>query len=441
MRNVIHAALLAPLMATPLWAQTGGPELTVSGLAGRTLVAGYEITAEQVRVPETGGLILSGATLTRPGRDGEVLIRQLEVPDAALLERLFEPRAVCDPAEARSGVLTARDVRFRPDSDLGVPGGQEEIRIPLLKIEASRIGCSWRATGTADAVVISGVDGSRIDITTIEGRVRLSGPDLAEVDARMDLFGLALTGVSGPGGVRIEEAGFSLTADLSGSGLPALIGAGAPVAELVASAATSVLRGGVYMRGAELIPALFLPETDLKRTGLDRTGPVTGSAELSASLESGAFRIRSVADLTGVVSGELSVSGATPVAGGVVIPAAISDAVPVPAELIGLSIDRVTLRYQDLGVGDLVRHLAGRAPDQVAADLIGTRIDRVAGRLPGGLPATVRSGWDAVLSLLSVGSGSVGLRPEQPFSLMELAVSGMMGPVMAASRTGAWSED
>ena len=453
MRKWMLLALMGPLLPAPGWAQTDqapvwaqtepapAGSLTLSGLGGRAVVAGYEIDAEQVRVPETGGIILSGATLTRPGRDGEVLIRQLEMPDTRLLERLLEPLQGCDPAEASSGVLTARDVRFRPDSDLGVPGGKEEIRIPQLTIDLSLIGCSWRANGSADAVVISGVDGSRIDVGAIEGRFRLSGPELRELDLRLDLFGIDLTGVSGPGGVRLEEAGVSLTADLSAAGLPALIWSGAPMPELISAAATSILRGGLYLRGVELIPDLFLSERDLERTGLDRTGPVTGFAEMSASLEMGAIRVRGVADLTGLVSGEFSLSGTAPTPDGAVIPAAISGSVPVPAELIGLSLDRVTLRYEDLGIGQVVRHLSGREPADLAAGLIGARIDRVAKRLPGGLPATVQSGWGSVLDLLRSGSGAVGLRPEQPFSLLELAVSGMMGPTMAASRTGSWSEN
>jgi hypothetical protein len=440
MRKWMLSALLGPLLTAPAWAQTVDM-LTLSGAGGRAIVAGYEIDAEQVRVREMGGIILSGATLTRPGRDGHVLIRQLEMPDTQFLERLLDPLRGCDPAEARSGVITARDVRFRPDSDLGVPGGKEEIRIPQMTIDLSLIGCSWRATGSADAVVISGVDGSRIDLTTIEGRFRLSGPELREVDARLDLFGVDLIGVSGPGGIRLGEAGVSLTADLSDTGLPALIRSGATMPELIAAAATSVLRGGVYMRGVELIPDLFLSERDLERTGLDRTGSVTGFAELSASLEMGAIRVRAAADLTGLVAGELSVSGAAPSPDGVVIPAAISGSVPVPAELIGLSLDRVTLRYEDLGIGQVIRHLSGQEPVELAAGLVGSRIDRIANRLPGGLPATVQSGWGAVLDLFRSGSGAVGLRPEQPFSLLELAVSGMMGPNMAASRTGSWSEN
>jgi hypothetical protein len=442
MRTLMLAALSLPLLAAPAASQTGATEaFTLSGEGGRVVVAGYEIDAEQVRFPEAGGFTLSGATLTRPGRDGHVLIRELEMPDTALLGRMLDPLASCDPAEARSGVLTARDVRFRPDSDLGVPEGKEEIRIPLLTVDLSLIGCSWRASGSADAVVISGVDGSRIDVTTIEGRFRLSGPELREVDARLDLFGVSLTGVDGPGGVRFEEAGLSLTGDLSGSGLPALVRSGAPMADLVSTAAKSVLRGGIYMRGAELIPGLFLSEGDLKRTGLDKTGVVTGSADISAALEMGVFRFRSAADLTGLVSGELVVSGTAPAPDGIAIPSAISGSVPLPAELIGLSLDRVTLRYEDLGIGQVISHLSGRDPADLASGLIGERIERVAGRLPGGLPATVQSGWGSVLNLIRSGSGAVGLRPDEPFSLLEMAVSGMMGPEMAGSRTGAWSEN
>lgn len=440
MRRLTLAAALLPVLAVPAAAQTGEGQLVLSGEGGQLGIAGYEIDVDQVRLPDAGGAVLSGATLTRPGRDGHVLIRQVEVPDTGLLAQILAPASECDPAQAASGTILARDVRFRPDSDLGVAGGQEEIRIPLMTIETARIGCSWRMTGLADGVVISGVDGSRIDIMTLETRVRMSGPDLEELDARVDLFGLSLTGAEGPGGLRAEELGVSVTADLSEEGLFALMGSGAPLPEIMAVATGSVTRGGIYMRGLELVPDLFLPERDLQRLGLENGRVVSGDAELAASVEMGDFRLRGSSDLSGLVRGSLDVSGALPEAGGMSVPDAIAGSVPVPAELIGVSLDRVSVRYEDLGAAGVVEHLTGRTVDALAGELIGARLDRVSARLPGGLSATVGAGWGAIMELLRDG-GAAGLRPDQPFSLLELAVSGMMGPTMAAGRTGAWREN
>jgi len=443
MRKLTCAAALLPLLAAPVAAQTGPSdgELALSGQGGQLSLAGYEIVMDQVRLPEGGGAVLSGATLTRPGRDGHVLIRQIEVPDTGLLRHILAPTAECDPTEAASGTVLARDVRFRPDSDLGVAGGREEIRIPLVTIETSRIGCSWRMTGLADGVVVSGVDGSRIDIMTLETRVRMSGPDLSELDARVDLLGLSLTGADGPGGLRADEMGFSVTADLSDGGLISLLGSGGTLPEIMAVATGSVTRGGVYMRGFELVPDLFLPERDLQRLGLEGVDPVIGDAELAISLELGDFRVRGSSDLSGLVRGDLDISGALPETGGVSIPDAIAGSIPVPAELVGVSLDRVTVRYEDLGAAGIVEHLTGRTVEALASDLVGARVDRVSARLPGGLPATVGAGWGAMMEILREGRGAAGFRPEQPFSLLELAVTGMMGPAMVAGRTGAWREN
>lgn len=437
MRRLTYAAALLPVLAVPAASQTGDGQLVLSGQAGQLSIAGYEIDVDQVRLPDAGGAVLSGATLTRPGRDGHVLIRQIEFPDTGLLSQILAPASECDPTEAASGTVLARDVRFRPDSDLGVTGGQEEIRIPLVTIETARISCSWRMTGLADGVVISGVDGSRIDIMTLETRVRMSGPEL---DARVDLFGLSLTGAEGPGGLRAEELGFSVTADLSEGALISLIGSGAQLPDIMAVATGSVTRGGVYLRGLELVPDLFLPERDLQRLGLEGVGAVAGDADLAVSVEMGDFRVRGSSDLSGLVRGSLDVSGALPEAGGISVPDAIAGSVPVPAELIGVSLERVSLRYEDLGAAGIVEHLTGRTVEDLAGEMIGARLDRVSSRLPGGLPATVGAGWGAIMDLLRYG-GAAGLRPDQPFSLLELAVSGMMGPAMAAGRTGAWREN
>jgi hypothetical protein len=443
MRKVTCAAALLPLLAMPVSAQTGpgGDGLSLSGEGGLFRAAGYEIDIDEVRLTGTGGAILSGATLTRPGLDGYVLIRQMEMPDPGLLAQVLSPTASCDPTDASSGKVVAREVRFRPDSDLGVSAGQEEIRIPLLTIDTSRIGCSWRMSATADAVLISGVDGSRIDITTAEARVRLSGPEMRELDARVDLFGIGLNGADGPGGLRAGEAGLSFAADLSDGGLLARLSADAPLAELITIASGSVLRGGLYVRDLELIPDLFLPAEDRARTGIDGPEPIRGGLELTAGVEMGALRFRGASDLGGVVRGELDLVGALPPPGGLSLPAALSGSVPVPAELVGFTVERASFRYQDLGVAKTLSDLSGRGPEELANRLLGDRIGRVADRLPGGLPATVRAGWDAILSALRDGRGSAGVRPEQPFSLLELAVSGMMGPDSAVARTGAWRQD
>lgn len=443
MRRLTLAAALLPSLAAPVTAQTGadGDSLVLSGPGGQLRVAGYEVDVDQVRFSDAGATILSGATLTRPGRDGHVLIRQVEVPETGLLARILTPISECDPAEAASGTVLARDVRFRPDSDLGVPGGREEVRVPVMEIEMSRIGCSWRMTGVADGVVISGVDGSRIDIDTVETRLRLSGPTLEEVDARVDLIGLALTGVEGPVGLRSDEVGFSFSGDLSDSGLVSLVRSDAPLAELITAAADSAIRSGFYMRGFELVPDLFLPERDLTRLGLTGHPPISGDTEIAVSMERGAFRVRGSADMTGIVRGEMDLSGSLPQPGGVSVPDAIAGSVPVPAELIGVSLERATIRYEDLGADGIIEHLTGRPVAELATDLIGPRVERASSRLPGGLGATVTAAWDGVMGILRDGNGSAGLRPEQPFSLIEFAVSGMLGPTMAASRTGAWREN
>ena len=443
MRKLILTAALLPSLAAPVAAQTAadGDRLVLSDQGGQLRVAGYEVDVDQVRFSEAGAMILSGATLTRPGRDGHVLIRQVEIPETGLLSRLLKPASECDPTEAASGTILARDVRFRPDSDLGVPGGREEVRVPVMEIEASRIGCSWRMSALADGVVISGVDGSRIDIDTVETRMRLSGPDLKEVDARVDLIGMALTGAEGPGGLRSQEVGFSFSGDLSDSGVFGLVRSGAPLAELISVASEGVTRAGFYMRGFELVPDLFLPERDLTRLGLTGHPPISGDTEIAVSMERGAFRVRGSADMTGIVRGEMDLSGSLPRPGGVSVPDAIAGSVPVPAELIGITLERATIRYEDLGADGIIEHMTGRPVAALATDLIGPRVERVSTRLPGGLGATVTAAWDGVMGILRDGNGSAGLRPEQPFSLIEFAVSGMMGPTMAASRTGAWREN
>lgn len=442
-RRLTRAATLLPLLAAPLSAQTGptGADLALSGTGGLLRAAGYEIQADEVRLLEAGGVLLSGATLSRPGRDGYVMIRQLEAPDIALLAQALSPTGACDPTDAGSGRITAREVRFRPDSDLGVPEGREEIRIPALIVDLSQVGCSLRISVAADAVVVSGVDGSRIDLSSLEARVRISGTEMREVEARVDLFGIGLSGPAGPGGFRADEAGFSFTADLSDGALLSLARSGSPLPDLIGEAAESVLRGGFYLRGVELVPDLFLPERDRTRTGLDGGGAISGQLELAASLQMGEIRIRGASDLSGVLRGEIDLVGSLPPPGGVAIPAGLSSSLPVPPELIGVSVERASFRYEDLGAGRVLEALSGQGAGALAERLLGDRVERIAGRLPGGLPATVRAAWDAVLAPLRSGKGAAGVRPDRPFSLLELAVSGMMGPGSAASRTGAWQEE
>jgi len=447
MKNIIGAALLLPLLSTHTVAETPAApppeppraELTVTGQGGALRAAGYQLDAEQVRHPDQGGVILSGVTLTRPGRDGLVLIRQIEVSNLALMARLLDPTGPCLATDAMSGSVTAREVRFRPDQDLGVPEGREEIRLPLLRFEATQIGCSLQVRAEADGVTVSGVDGSRIDLATIETRARLSGPQMRNVDLRVDLFGLSLSTLEGSGGLLAAEAGFSLVADLSSGGLLDRAGSGAPLAELISAGRDGVLRGGAYLRGLELIPDRFLPERDLKRVGLQGADPIRGDFEITGAIERGEVRFRLASDLSGLAAGELSLTGGLPGPNAPVIPEAISASVPIPSELIGSTLSRLSFSWRDDGVSALMRDAIGRDPEGVAQSLIGSRVERVAGRLPGGLSATALGAWGEVRRILRDGSGSAGLRPDQPISLLELGVSGLMGPSIAAGRAGAFS--
>ena len=441
MRGLILATVL-PVLAGPIAAQTGVSEkqLALLGASGGLRVAGYDIDFDEVRLPEGGGVILSDATLTRSGRDGQVLIGQIEMADTVLLTHILAPAAKCDPTAAVSGTVVARDVRFRPDADLGVSGGQEEIRTPLITLETVRIGCSWRMTGLADRIAISGVDGSRIDIMTLEGRLRLSGRDLRDLDARLDLIGMDLTGVSGPGGLQADAIGVSVTADLSDGAFIDLVRSDAPLADLLIAAAGSVTRGAIYMRGLELDPEVFLPERELGRLGLEGHDPISGDAEFAMSLERGEIRFRGLSDLSGMIRGEIGLEGSLPESGGFALPGAIAGSIPVPTEVLGITLAKVSIRYEDLGAARIIETLTGRSMEILVEDLVGSRVSRVSARLPGGLPSTVRAGWEAVLGILRSGRGAAGLRPDKPFSLLELAVSGVMGPSVAASRTGAWHE-
>lgn len=439
MLKLIRAAALLPLLATPVAAEQAGPELTLSDGSAVLRVSGYVVEVEQVRMLEAGGMVLSGATLTRPGRDGYLIARQVELSDPKLLTRLLDPTADCDPSAAGSGQMVARDVRFRPDPDLGVPGLREEIRVPALRLETALIGCSWQVRAEAEAIRITGVDGSRLDVIGAEARLRLSGPQMRALDLRVDLFGLDLIGVDGPAGLRMGEAGFSLVADLTDGGLISLIRSGSP--DLLASIPETVVRAGVYVRDLDLIPDLFLPERDLLRTGLEETGQITGDMELSLGLDRGDGRVRASYELSGIGSGELSVNLTVPGATTLRIPEAISASVPVPSELIGVSVSRASLSYRDGGGAEILRRVSGRGPEELAQSLIGGRVERVSSRLPGGLSATVTAAWGAVIKIVSDGTGSAGLRPDQPFTLLDLAVSGMMGPGFAATRTGAYTGD
>jgi hypothetical protein len=447
MKKIIGVALLLPLLSTQSLAETSAsvpPEppradLVVTGQGGTLRAAGYLFDAEQVRHPEQGGVILSGVTLTRPGRDGLVLIRQVEVSNLALAARLLNPTGPCLATDAMSGTVTAREVRFRPDQDLGVPEGREEIRLPLLRVDASQIGCSLQVSAEADGVSVSGVDGSRIDLATIEARARLSGPTMRNVDLRVDLFGVGLTTLEGPGGLSAAEAGFSLVADLSDGGLLDLAGSGASLADLISAGREGVLRVGTYFRGLELTPDRFLPDRDLRRVKLDGKDPIRGDFELTGSVERGEVRFRVASDLSGLAAGEIAVTGGLPGPNAPVIPEAISASVPVPPDLIGSTLSRLSFSWRDDGVSELMREVVGKDPEGVAQALIGDRVERVAGRLPGGLSATALGAWGEIRRILRDGSGTAGLRPEQPVSLLELGVSGLMGPSLAAGRAGAFS--
>jgi len=454
MKKIIRAAALLPLLAFQSPAQTAaqalsesgqetqhksGVELMITGQGGSVHAAGFRIEADQVRHPEVGGVILSGVTLTRPGRDGLVLIRQVEVSNLALLARILDPTGPCTPTDAMSGTLEAQDVRFRPDSDLGVPEGREEIRLPLLRVDATQIGCSLQVKSEADGVTISGIDGSRIDISTIETRVRLSGLEMRNVDFRVDLFGLILNTVSGPGGLQAQEAGFSMVADMSAGGLPDLIRSGMPLSDLISAADGAVMRGGVYLRGLELVPDIFLPARDLRRISLQGSDPIRGNLEMTGSVERGEVRVRVASDLSGIAAGEVSFTGGLPGPDAPLIPEAISGSLPIPPELIGSTLSRISFTWRDDGVSDLMRVAFGRGPEEIAQAVIGERVERIAARLPGGLSATAMDTWAELRRILQVGSGSAGLRPEQPVSLLELGVAGLMGPSFAASRAGAYS--
>jgi hypothetical protein len=447
MKKIIGAALLLPLLSTQISAETAAAvpseppraDLVVTGQGGTLRAAGYLLDAEQVRHPEQGGVILSGVTLTRPGRDGLVLIRQVEVSNLAIAARLLDPTGPCLATDAMSGTVTAREIRFRPDQDLGVPEGREEVRLPLLRLEATQIGCSLQVSAEADGVSVSGVDGSRIDLATIEARARLSGPSMHNVDLRVDLFGISLNTVEGPGGLAAAEAGFSMVADLAPGGLLDQIRSDAPLPDLISAGRDGVLRGGAYFRGLELTPDRFLPEGDLKRVRLDGKGPIRGDFDLTGSVERGELRFRIASDLSGLAAGEIALIGGLPGPSAPVIPEAISASVPIPADLIGSTLSRLSLSWRDDGVSDLMREVLGRDPEGAAQALIGERVERVAGRLPGGLSATALGAWGEIRRILRDGSGTAGLRPEQPVSLLELGVSGLMGPTLAASRAGAFT--
>jgi hypothetical protein len=445
MKKIIGAALMLPLLSTQLSSETLTPpgplaaELRTMGQGGVLSASGYSLQADQVRHLETGGVSLSGVTLTRPGRDGYVLIRQVDVSDLNLMARLLDPTTPCSRTDALSGSVTAREVRFRPDQDLGVPEGREEIRVPVITVSATQIGCSLQVASDADGVTVSGVDGSRIDLARVETRARLSGPEMRSVDLRMDLFGMSLSGPEGDGGISFGEAGFSIVADLSSDGLLEAITTEASLEELIAASREGVLRGGVYLRGLELTPDRFLPERDLQRISLQGAPTIRGGVEVTGSVERGEVRLRASSDLSGLGAWEFTLVGGVPGSGTLTIPDAISASVPIPSELIGATLSRLTFSWRDEGVSELMRGAFGRDPEGVAQSLIGDRLGRVSTRLPGGLPATVNGAWSEISRILRDGSGSAGLRPDQPVSLLELGIAGLMGPSFAASRSGAFT--
>lgn len=445
MKKIIGAALMLPLLSTQLASQILTPpeplaaELQIMGQGGVLSASGYSLQADQVRYLETGGVSLSGVTLTRPGRDGYVLIRQVDVSDLNLMARLLDPMAPCSRTDALSGSVTARELRFRPDQDLGVPEGREEIRVPAITVSATQIGCSLQISSDADGVTVSGVDGSRIDLARIETRARLSGPEMRDMDLRVDLFGMILAGPGGDAGLRFGEAGFSMVADLSSGGFLETVIAGAPIGDLIEASRGGVLRGGGYLRGLELTPDRFLPERDLQRINLQGVPTIRGGVEMTGSVERGEVRLRAASDLSGLGAWEFGLIGGVPGSGSLTIPDAISASVPIPSELIGATLSRLTFSWRDEGVSDLMRGAFGRDPEAVAQSLIGDRLERVSTRLPGGLPATVMGAWSEISRILRDGSGSAGLRPDQPVSLLELGIAGLMGPSFAASRSGAFS--
>lgn len=440
MRRMTHktgrALLCTALLAAHVPAGAADPVFTDDGT---TITEGdVTIRADRVTRPDGGGIMLHRADLTRDGRDGSIRIRSLFLADIALIAALSSSCAETPV----SGEAIARGVRFNPDPGGDVPGARnaEGVEISLASLDLSVSGCERSVEGPMDGIVITGVDGSSLSIDSADTSLSVDGEDGA-IRTRTDVSGVRLLDAEGGAtGFRFAEAGVSfhgrrgdvggVLGDLSERDLPGLL-------DRLSRADAGF---GGYFRGLDMVPARFFPEDDRERLGLDGVDRISGSAEMSGGAAVGHVRFTARADLDELLRGETHLRFRTPSGEGMTLPAAVTDRLPVPSDLLGLTLERISVSYEDLGAGRVIREATGRTPLDILSDAGSERVERAADRLPGGFGPALRAAWSAVEDMIDQG-GKVGMEPAPPVTLMEAGISGLGGADALAKRLGAYKKD
>jgi hypothetical protein len=397
----------------------------------------FTFHARELSRLDEGGVLMEDVRVSRKGADGVVHVEGVFLTDKSLLGFLS---GACLRAP-KSGEMIARGVRFRPDFDADVPGARnaEGLDIALATLDIELSGCGRSVSGALDDVEVSGVDGSLFSFDGADVKLDMAGSGRAET--RLDFVNGRVTDAKGEyAGLSFSEAGVSLEGDreevisvfsfMKDKDLESVLSL---LAEMDASA-------GWYFRGLNIDTARFLPEEDRTRLGLDAVENVAGDAEMSLGAALGQVRMMTRFDLADLAVGDAFLRFSVP-REKTSLPAAVTDRLPLPAPLLGVSLNRATLSYEDKGAGDVVEAATGRRPREIVEDVASERVESAAGRLPGGFAEGVKAAWNGVLSLLDGTASQAGLSPEAPVTLMDAGLSGISGSDALASRLGAYQKE
>jgi hypothetical protein len=191
----------------------------------------------------------------------------------------------------------------------------------------------------------------------------------------------------------------------------------------------------ITIEGIEISVPEFFPDYMIETLGLQDLGMVSGDITMRGSVDNGIVTANSDISIPGLLLGSLNAKFALPKNLDVTLPGFIADKLPIPGEVLDVKIHQFDITYEDQGAGEIVETMTGMSP----ADHVSTAFDlamvRVEDKIPAFVAAKIAASGQTFVELIQKG-GSISIAPDEPVTVMSLAMQGMMDPDGLAKNMG-----
>jgi hypothetical protein len=181
------------------------------------------------------------------------------------------------------------------------------------------------------------------------------------------------------------------------------------------------------MSGIEIDVANFFPADMIRDLGLEDIDTISGHMTANSVLADGRNALGIDVELPGIVDLDITANLDFPKERSAVLPPMLSDKIPVPSEIMQLEIRRLEATFADQGIGRIVESYAGQRPAAILDNVYAFYSPTIAGKVPGFLVGKIDTMAASMSDFIAKG-GTFRIAPEQPVSVVNLAMQSLMNP-------------